>query len=83
MASFSAGSFDFVMITAHIRWGKSVKSRLGPIQMLADWIHERRQSPAVVDKDIIVLGDFNITSRRSSLFKAITSRGLRIPGGPP
>ena len=79
MLSFSAGSFDFVMISAHIRWGSSTKARLKPLEMLADWIIERRESEFAVDKDVILLGDFNITSRRSSLFKAITSRGLRLP----
>jgi endonuclease/exonuclease/phosphatase family metal-dependent hydrolase len=79
MASFSSGSFDFVMIIAHIRWGKSTKSRLGPLNLLADWINERRNSSFAVDKDIILLGDFNITSKRSSLYKAIISKGLMIP----
>ena len=31
------------------------------------------------DKDIIVMGDFNISGREDDLFKAITSRGLVIP----
>ncbi|GAB5522673.1 MAG: hypothetical protein Roseis2KO_05450 [Roseivirga sp.] len=79
MASFSSGSFDFVMIMAHIRWGKSTKSRLGPLNLLADWINQRRESNFAVDKDIILLGDFNITSKRSSLFKAVTSKGLMLP----
>ncbi len=79
MASFSAGSFDFVLITAHIRWGKGVSSRKKPIKLLADWVHDRRESGFAVDKDIIVMGDFNITSTRSSLYKLITSRGLNMP----
>jgi len=78
-ASFSAGSFDFVLIMAHIRWGSSTKARLKPLQLLANWIVERRESPYAVDKDIILMGDFNITSTRSSLFKAITAKGLRMP----
>ena len=79
MASFSSGSFDFVMIMAHIRWGKSTKARLKPLNLLADWINDRRASPFAVDKDIILLGDFNITSKRSSLFKAVISKGLMLP----
>lgn len=78
MASFSAGSFDFVMITAHIR-SQQVKDRVIPLQMLADWVHNRRNSGFGVDKDIILVGDFNITTKRSNTFKAITSRGLQLP----
>ena len=80
MASFRAGNFDFIVITAHMRWGKSVKERAKALGFLADWIEERRQSPFVLDKDIIVMGDFNIPSRRSSTYKAISKHGLKAPG---
>jgi hypothetical protein len=79
IASFRAGSFDFVAITAHIRWGNSDESRVKPLQLLADWIDERQKEKHLVDKDIILMGDFNIPSADSELFDAITSRGLRIP----
>ena len=78
MVSFSAGSFDFVMIMAHIRFDK-VSDRIRPLQLLADWIEDRRNAPYGIDKDIILLGDFNITSRRSKTYKTITSKGLRMP----
>jgi len=79
IGSFRAGNFDFVFITAHVRWGDTVASRLPELQLLADWVADRRQEKYVVDKDVIVLGDFNIPSRRSSLFKAVTSKGLQCP----
>lgn len=79
MASFRAGNFDFVLIAVHIRWGKSEANRTQELQMLADWIDQRRKEPFVFDKDIIVLGDFNIPDTEGPLFKAITSRGLRMP----
>ena len=78
MASFSAGSFDFVMIMAHIRFDL-VSDRIRPLQLLADWIYDRRNSAYAVDKDMILLGDFNITTRRSKTYKAITSKGLKMP----
>jgi endonuclease/exonuclease/phosphatase family metal-dependent hydrolase len=81
MASFRAGNFDFILMTVHIRWGSGVKARVAPLKMLAEWIHDRRNEQFVYDKDIILLGDFNIPSRRSTTFKAITSKGLRIPPG--
>jgi endonuclease/exonuclease/phosphatase family metal-dependent hydrolase len=33
----------------------------------------------MIDKDIIVMGDFNIPSTDSALFQAITGKGLCIP----
>jgi len=79
IASFQAGDFGFVAITAHIRWGSHQDSRIKPLQLLADWIDKRRKEKFIIDKDIIVMGDFNIPSTDSELFKAITSKGLRIP----
>lgn len=79
MASFRSGNFDFILISAHIRWGSGTAARVGPLQELANWIHKRRREKHVFDKDIILLGDFNIPSRRSSTFEAITSKGLRAP----
>ena len=79
LASFRAGNFDFVVLTAHIRWGDDEKGRKGELQMLADWIEEKRKDKTNEDNDLIVMGDFNIPSRDSDLFKAITSKGLQIP----
>ena len=79
LASFRAGNFDFVVLTAHIRWGDDEEGRKGELQMLADWIEEKRKDKTNEDNDLIVMGDFNIPSRDSDLFKAITSKGLQIP----
>ncbi len=79
LASFKAGNFDFILITAHIRWADKKEDRIPPLKMLAKWIHERRKDKHVVDKDIILMGDFNIPKIDDKLFKAITSKGLRIP----
>ena len=79
MASFSAGRFDFVLLTVHIRWGSSKKERLKPLKQLAEWIEKRRKSKHVVDKDIIVMGDFNIPKVNDELYKAMVSKKLQIP----
>lgn len=81
MASFRAGNFDFVVLATHMRWGDSVSERAVAIGMLADWIEERRTDDTAVDKDFIVLGDFNIPSKRSKTFKALTKHGLAVPKG--
>ena len=78
-ASFRAGNFDFVLITAHIRWGDGTEARIKPLKMLAQWIDTRRKEKGVVDQDIILMGDFNIPKTSDATFKAVTSKGLRIP----
>lgn len=84
MASFKSGNFDLALITAHIRWGDSEEGRIPELQAIADWvdmktqlIKKRRKSRD--EPDIFVMGDFNIPSRQSKLFEALTSHGLQIP----
>jgi len=79
MASFKAGNFDFTLLTAHMRWGNSESEREAALENLADWIEKRRKNSSVFDKDIIVMGDFNIPKVGDSLYKALTKHGLRMP----
>jgi endonuclease/exonuclease/phosphatase family metal-dependent hydrolase len=79
MASFSAGNFDFVLLLAHIRWGDKQSAREGPLRMLAEWVDKRRRHKDAVDKDFIVMGDFNIPKLSGPLYDAVTSKGLRVP----
>ncbi len=79
MASFKSGNFDFVALTVHVRWGDSTEERKGELELLADWIEAKRLEESKEDKDMIVMGDFNIPSKTSALFKAITKHGLQIP----
>src|SRR5215203_3489737 len=79
MCSFRSGNFDFLAIAMHARWGDSIEGRRAELQMLADWLDTRFKSKYVEDTDLLVLGDFNIPKIDDSLFKAITSSGLRIP----
>ena len=81
VASFRAGSFDFVVLTTHIRWGDSIKGRTAELQRLANWIEAKRKEKFAEDHDLIVMGDFNIPSLNDPLFAAITSHGLKIPEG--
>jgi len=79
MASFRAGNFDFILLTAHIRWGSGDAARIPPLTLLANWVDKRQKEKHVYDKDGIVMGDFNIPDEKSPLFKAVTSKGLSIP----
>ncbi len=81
LASFKSGKFDFVMLAAHVRWGDdssdSKEKRTIALGKLADWIKKRRESEHVKDKDIFVLGDFNIPEENSPQFRAISKHHLK------
>ena len=79
MCSFRAGNFDFVAVATHARWGDSIAGREAELGMLADWLDVRLKDKSFEDEDLIVMGDFNIPSETSDLFKAITSKGLMVP----
>lgn len=79
MASFRSGNFDFVLFAVHIRWGDTTEARRHELETIAEWLDAKRNEPNAEDKDIIVMGDFNIESRTDKLYKAITSKGLVLP----
>ncbi len=79
VASFKAGNYDFMAFTTHVRWGDSDAARLAEIQLLANWLGAKFKEPYAEDKDIIVMGDFNIPSRTDPMFQALISKGLQIP----
>jgi endonuclease/exonuclease/phosphatase family metal-dependent hydrolase len=79
MASFRAGNFDFVALTTHVRWGKVASNRSIELGMLADYVHARTVKDTAIDRDVIVMGDFNIPDIKSPLYKAVTARGLTMP----
>lgn len=78
MASFKAGQFDFVMLAAYLQWGTSA-GRKAELEQLAKWVNTFQKDEYWVDRDIILIGDFNITSFKSDLYKAITEYGLSAP----
>lgn len=85
-ASFKSGNFDFVALTTHIRWGENEAGREPELLEIAHWVEERatllkKSRSSWTEPDIFVLGDFNIPSRQSKLFQAVTSTGLQIPAG--
>lgn len=79
IASFRSGNFDFVCVTTHIRWGGGEAERLVELDALAQWVYDKSQEKVAEDRDLIVMGDFNIPSEKSPLFKAITAQGLKVP----
>jgi len=56
---FKAGSFDFILATIHVVWGDSIMGRREEIKKLDDLLHSI-QARATTEKDIIIVGDFNM-----------------------
>jgi endonuclease/exonuclease/phosphatase family metal-dependent hydrolase len=79
VASFKAGNFDFLALTVHVRWGDSDDAREREIKGLANWLEAKIKDKNCEDRDVIVMGDFNIPSRSSPMFEALTSTGLVLP----
>ena len=82
-ASFRAGRFDFVIVNAHIYYGKSgdEKNREEEIKKLVEFIHKRSKTERnkVFDRDFFVLGDFNIEKEGDSFFKALKAKNFIMP----
>ena len=78
MASFKSGSFDFVALTVHLQWGTKA-GRKKELSALAKWVKGYMKDEYRVDRDIILMGDFNINSFDSDLYDAISQYGLRAP----
>lgn len=81
MASFRSGNYDFVLMAVHMRWGKAA-SRKAALKVLGQWIKKRFETHQefVFDKDLILLGDFNIPRVGDSYYKALTEdSGLQLP----
>lgn len=76
MASFAAGNFDFVMVTAHIQWGTTT-GRVAELKQFAEWVKLKASMENIEDQDILVTGDFNLASKR--MVNALLSGGLKVP----
>ncbi len=82
MASFKAGSLDFIMMAMHTRWGET-EGRKKALASFGKWISDRWDDDAdkVFDDDLILVGDFNIPKIGDKFYKALTKESkLRMPG---
>jgi hypothetical protein len=84
IVGFRAGSERFALLTAHIRYGAVPEERLPELIALAEYtaheIRDRANSPVAEERNLIILGDFNIEQRGDNpLFNAFISTGLNVP----
>jgi len=81
---FRAGGQRFVLVTAHILYGRVREERLPEIVALAEYtareMRDRARQARSEEGNLIILGDFNVDQRQGDpLFDAFTSTGLVVP----
>jgi hypothetical protein len=78
-AGFSRADVDFVLTTVHVLWGERPSDRLGEITAFAEWMKRWAEQPDDWNRNLLVLGDFNLDRRGDPLFAAFLSTGLWPP----
>lgn len=78
-ASFRAGNFDFITVAVHVRWGEEIEARRKEIELVAKWAKGKAKANFAEDRDLILMGDFNIPKLDDPLYKALLSTGMKIP----
>jgi endonuclease/exonuclease/phosphatase family metal-dependent hydrolase len=76
--SFKAGGETFILLTAHIDYGKS-DERIPELKAIAKWMYDWAKRTNRYHQNFLVLGDFNIDRHNDELWKAFTSTNLYVP----
>lgn len=83
IVGFKSATEGFALLTTHIKYGQSIFERIPEINSLAEYIATEIRDRTKADgeeRNLIVLGDFNIDSRGDNpLFQAFVSTGLVVP----
>lgn len=77
--SFRSNQQTFILVTLHIKYGKSSKDRINELKGIAKWLADWASDINAYHQNFIVLGDFNIEERGDLLDKTFLSEGLFVP----
>lgn len=77
--SFRANEKTFILVTLHIKYGKSSKDRISELKGIAKWLSEWSEDMNAYHQDLIALGDFNIEKRGDLLDETFLSQNLYVP----
>lgn len=81
LASFQAGHLPFVLVAAHVRWGRTVVGREQEVAALASWATTRSAERSFEQQDFVLVGDFNVPSQRSWVWEKLKEAGFSVPAG--
>lgn len=77
--SFKSNQHTFILVTAHILYGKNTAARIPELKAIAGWLADWTSNLNAYHQDMIVLGDFNINVRGDLLDQSFLSEGLYVP----
>lgn len=78
-AGFVRDGVDFILTTVHVLWGERPQDRLGELTAFATWMRQWAERPDDWNRNLLVLGDFNLDRQGDPLFAAFLSTGLWPP----
>ncbi len=78
-AGFVRRDTDFILTTVHVLWGSAPEDRIGEIAAFAEWMRAWAARPDDWNRNLLVLGDFNLDRTGDPLFEAFVSTGLWPP----
>ena len=78
-AGFTRRDVDFILTTVHVLWGTAPSDRLPELTAFARWMRSWADRPQDWNRNLLVLGDFNLDRAGDPLFTAFVSAGLWPP----
>lgn len=78
-AGFVRAGTDFILTTVHVLWGSKPEDRLGELTAFASWMRGWAVRPKDWNRNLLVLGDFNLDRLDDPLYQAFVSTGLFPP----
>jgi exonuclease III len=78
-AGFVRNEVEFILTTVHVLWGKRPADRLPELTAFAQWMRSWADRPRDWNRNLMVLGDFNIDRHEDPLWQEFFATGLYPP----
>jgi exonuclease III len=78
-AGFSRAGIEFTLASVHVLWGDNAAERLPEITAFAQWMRNWAERPNDWNRNLMVLGDFNLDRIGDPLYEAFVDTGLWPP----
>lgn len=78
-AGFVRDGTEFTLTTVHVLWGRKPADRLKELTAFAAWMRGWADRPQDWNRNLLVLGDFNLDRTDDPLYQAFISTGLWPP----
>jgi endonuclease/exonuclease/phosphatase family metal-dependent hydrolase len=78
-AGFSRSGTEFTLASVHVLWGRNAAGRLPEVTAFAQWMRDWADRPNDWNKNLMVLGDFNLDRIGDPLYEAFVATGLWPP----